>query len=114
MFLRCLSDKPRWLEDPYRVGTPDGKVMESRFVLEGCRLEFCDRKFETDLIQLPITDFDLILGMDWLAAIGATIDCKERYVMFQMPGLDTVIFRGNEKKPKSRISIISAVKAFKA
>ncbi|KAL3515161.1 hypothetical protein ACH5RR_022063 [Cinchona calisaya] len=61
-----------------------------------------------------MTDFDLILGMDWLAANGATIDCKESCVMFQMPGLDMVIFRGNEKKPKSRIPIISAVKAFKA
>ena len=36
-----------------------------------------------DLIELLTTDFDMILGMDWLAKYGATIDCRRKMVIFE-------------------------------
>ena len=33
------------------------------------------KDFRMDLIVLDLIDFDVILGMDWLASYHATIDC---------------------------------------
>ncbi|KAH0661984.1 hypothetical protein KY284_026915 [Solanum tuberosum] len=38
-----------------------------------------------DLVELDMVDFDVILGMDWLHACYASVDCKTRVVKFQFP-----------------------------
>ena len=40
------------------------------------------RELSADLIELVMTDFDMILGMDWLVKYGATIDCRRKMVTF--------------------------------
>ena len=40
-----------------------------------------------DLFILPMTEFDVILGMDWLAEYHAVLDCFARTVTFLIPGL---------------------------
>ena len=37
------------------------------------------------LVEHDIFDFDVILGMDWLHACFASIDCKTRVVNFNFP-----------------------------
>uniref|UniRef100_A0A2N9EHF1 Integrase catalytic domain-containing protein n=1 Tax=Fagus sylvatica TaxID=28930 RepID=A0A2N9EHF1_FAGSY len=39
----------------------------------------------TDLTLLEMKDFDVILGMDWLAANYASVDCRSKKVKFQIP-----------------------------
>ena len=39
-----------------------------------------------DLIGFVVTDFDMILDMDWLAKYGAMIDCKENMVNLGLEG----------------------------
>ncbi|XP_058068805.1 uncharacterized protein LOC131218142 [Magnolia sinica] len=41
----------------------------------------------TDLFMLPISDFDIILGMDWLVEYHAMLDFSAKTVMFCIPGL---------------------------
>ncbi|KAM6554153.1 hypothetical protein CsatB_014915 [Cannabis sativa] len=36
------------------------------------------RELSVDMIELKLEDFDVILGMDWLAIYNATIDCKRK------------------------------------
>ena len=38
----------------------------------------------TDLILLEIIDYDIILGMDWLALYHATVDCYSKVVKFDV------------------------------
>ena len=38
-----------------------------------------------DLVELDMVDFDVILGMDWLHAYYAFIDCRTHRVKFQFP-----------------------------
>ncbi len=38
-----------------------------------------------DLVEIDMVDFDVILGMDWLHACYASIDCRTRVVKFQFP-----------------------------
>ncbi|GAV75254.1 RVP_2 domain-containing protein [Cephalotus follicularis] len=46
----------------------------------------------TDLIVLPIRDSDVILGMDWLSAHHARIDCYNKIVDFCLPDGTTFQF----------------------
>ena len=39
----------------------------------------------SDLVELPMNDFDIILGMDWLHKCYAFIDCRSRVVRFYFP-----------------------------
>ena len=38
-----------------------------------------------DFIMLNMVEFDVILGMDWLHAYYATIDCRTQVVKFRTP-----------------------------
>ena len=53
--------------------------------MQGIPIKIEDVELEGDLIELEIKDFDVILGMDWLARHGVTIDCKRKQVMFETP-----------------------------
>ena len=51
-----------------------------------------------NLIILDMQDFDVILGMDWLSKYSATIDCRRKKVIFDIPGEEKFEFIGNSKK----------------
>ncbi|XP_027351202.1 uncharacterized protein LOC113862311 [Abrus precatorius] len=40
------------------------------------------REFEVDLICLPLSQLDVILEMDWLAANHVLLDCREKTLIF--------------------------------
>ncbi|XP_027343036.1 uncharacterized protein LOC113855604 [Abrus precatorius] len=40
------------------------------------------REFEVNLICLPLSQLDVILGMDWLAANHVSLDCREKALIF--------------------------------
>ncbi|GKG41311.1 reverse transcriptase domain-containing protein, partial [Tanacetum coccineum] len=46
-----------------------------------CPLRFDDRIRPANLLPIYMSDFDVILGMDWLASHRATIDCYARTVI---------------------------------
>lgn len=52
------------------------------------------------LILLKLRDFDIILGMDWLAAHYANVDCFNKDFSFKHPNKPMVIFKGTRKLPK--------------
>ncbi|KAL0551567.1 hypothetical protein IC582_010656 [Cucumis melo] len=56
-------------------------------------------------------DFDVILGMDWLAANHASIDCSRKEVAFNPPSMASFKFKaeGSRLLPK----VISAMRASK-
>ncbi|GKF91884.1 reverse transcriptase domain-containing protein, partial [Tanacetum coccineum] len=47
-----------------------------------CPLRFADRIRPANLLPIHMFDFDVILGMDWLASHRATIYCYARTVIF--------------------------------
>lgn len=36
-----------------------------------------EHEFPGDLVQFDMSEFDIILGMDWLTVHGETIDCRD-------------------------------------
>lgn len=64
------------------VSTPLGKIMLTELVCKACTLRIRDRELIVDLILIEFEDFDIILGMDFLASYHATIHCYTKEVVF--------------------------------
>ena len=68
-----------------------------------------EREFCADLVMLDMTDYDVILGMDFLSKYGAMIDCKAKTVGFKPPGEEMFTFFGDRRGSKKMF--ISAMQA---
>ncbi|XP_077234715.1 uncharacterized protein LOC143876922 [Tasmannia lanceolata] len=68
------------------VDTPVGGSLITDRICKSCAVKIGDRELPADLVVLEMKDFDVILGMDWLAANHASLDCHSKLVTFQMPG----------------------------
>jgi len=64
-----------------------------------------------DLIKLGEMEFDAILGMDWLSACSAHVDCNGERIIFKMEGVSEFVFEG--VKVSHDIPYILAIKATK-
>ena len=77
---------PTLLENDLCVCTPSGEVILVNSIYKDCVLSIEDREMKADLLAdllvLKMKDFDLILGMDWLAAYHATVDCFKKTIRF--------------------------------
>ncbi|PSR88443.1 Transposon Tf2-6 polyprotein [Actinidia chinensis var. chinensis] len=91
------------------VGRGDVVVVEE--VYKECVLKIGDKELLVDLMPLSIHDFDLILGMDWLAAYHASIDYFKKEVVFKMPNEVEFIFQGERDViPTCLILVVKARK----
>ena len=69
------------------MSTPLGRSTELNRVRNGCEvtLDGDDWLFRADLVVMPMRKFDVIFGMDWLAAYHAKIDCFAKTVEIELP-----------------------------
>nr|GEZ71266.1 putative reverse transcriptase domain, aspartic peptidase domain protein [Tanacetum cinerariifolium] len=74
-----------------------------------CPLRVGDDIRFANLLPLEMSDFDIILGMDWLTEHRATIDCHSKRVIFGDLNNPEFIYHGS--RPGKPIKIISALKA---
>ena len=77
---RELGLKVETLEEPLYVSSPLGIRARIRMICHGCELEILGTLFTVDLRIMDMSEFDVILGMDWLIAYRVVIDCKRRRV----------------------------------
>ena len=49
-------------------------------ICRGCELEISGTLLTVDLRIMDMSEFDVILGMDWLTAYRVVIDCERRRV----------------------------------
>ena len=49
-----------------RVSTPFGDVMVVNVICRDCLIQINESILSIDLVVLPINEFDVILGIDWL------------------------------------------------
>ncbi|XP_059310115.1 uncharacterized protein LOC132061290 [Lycium ferocissimum] len=58
-----------------------------------------------------MVDFDVIMGMDWLSACYANMDCRHKLVRFAFPDEPVIVWEGEIAKPRNRfISYLNAHK----
>lgn len=66
------------------VSTLTSDALLTDGVYKSCKVKVAERELEADLILLGITDFNIILGMDWLAVHRAHVDCFRKKVVFRI------------------------------
>ncbi|KAL0537629.1 hypothetical protein IC582_026612 [Cucumis melo] len=93
------------------VSTPSGECMLSKEKVKACQIEIAGHVIEVTLLVLDMLDFDVILGMDWLAANDASIDCSRKEVTFNPPSMASFKFKGGGSR--SLPQVISAIRASK-
>ncbi|KAA0036201.1 gag protease polyprotein [Cucumis melo var. makuwa] len=93
------------------VSTPSGECMLSKEKVKACQIEIAGHVIEVTLLVLDMLDFDVILGMDWLAANHASIDCSRNEVAFNLPSMTSFKFKGEGSR--SLPQVISAIRASK-
>ena len=64
------------LEESFHVSSPLGTRMRIDQICRYCELEILGILLMVDLRVMDISDFDVILGMDWLTTHRVVIDCE--------------------------------------
>ncbi|MBN8156815.1 hypothetical protein J0J30_22645, partial [Vibrio vulnificus] len=80
-------------------------------VYNDCIIKVNDVQMTVDLILLDLTEFDLILGKDWLAKHRAKVDCYTKEVILKPMGQSKVIFYRERKLVPN--CLVSAMQAFR-
>ncbi|KAA0040402.1 pol protein [Cucumis melo var. makuwa] len=75
------------------VSTPSGECMLSKEKVKACQIEIAGHVIEVTLLVLDMLDFDVIPGIDWLAANHASIDCSRKEVTFNPPSMASFKFK---------------------
>ncbi|KAL2497723.1 DNA/RNA polymerase superfamily protein [Abeliophyllum distichum] len=82
------------LDSELVVATPVGDSLLANSVYKNCVVKVNDQELKANLIHLDIYDFDVILGMDFLATNRASVDCFRKEVVFRKPGEPEIILSG--------------------
>lgn len=91
---------------------PKGDMVVSRRWVRSLSVIVEGRELSVDLIELVMIEFDMILGMDWLAKYRAMINYRCSMVTFDPKGKKPFVFVGSRYGP--RLSMIhSALRAKK-
>ena len=84
------------LEEPLYVSSPLGIRARIGMICRGCELEISGTLLTVDLRIMDMSEFDVILGMDWLTAYRVVIDCERRRVTAYTQDGTRVVFQGDK------------------
>ena len=85
---RELGLEVETLEEPLYVSSPLGIRARIGMICRGCELEISG--------TMDMSEFDVILGMDWLLAYRVVIDCERRRVTAYTQDGTRVVFQGDK------------------
>ena len=84
------------LGKPLHVSSPLGIKVRVDKICRDCELDISGILLTVALRVMDISDFDVILGMDWLMAHQVVIDCdRRRIIAYTRDGI-RVTFQGNK------------------
>nr|XP_027186415.1 uncharacterized protein LOC113784425 [Cicer arietinum] len=104
---KCSS----FLEEALIVATHVGENLLAKLVYRSCDIVIEGKVLPIDLVVIDLVDFDVILGMDWLALHHATLDYHNKVVKFKILGQSVFLFQGQRcSVPHNQISSLRAIK----
>ena len=101
-FVRELGLEVETLEKPLYVSSPLRTRVSVDLICRGCELEIFEILLTVDLRVVDMSEFDVILGMDWLTTYQVVIDCECRKVTAYTPTVLVLHFRGTSTMPYPR------------
>ena len=63
-FAKTLNVQPEWLDNPYCAYAPGDRVLVSHLKYNNCLVEIENRTLQANLVEINMSDFDVILGID--------------------------------------------------
>ncbi|XP_075499143.1 uncharacterized protein LOC142537518 [Primulina tabacum] len=93
-FMRSLGLAPIGEIVHFSIVLPSGDYIHSSSVIRACPVQVDEELLNSDLIFIPMIEFDVILGMDWLSTYRAVIDCVAKTVHFPLGRGDCRVFTG--------------------
>ena len=84
------------LEEPLYVSSPLGIRVRIGTMCRGCELEISRTLLTVDLRIMDMSEFDVILRMDWMTAYRVFIDCERRRVTTHTQERTRVVFQGDK------------------
>ena len=84
------------LDEPLYVNSPLGIRTRIGMICRGCELEISGTLLIVDLRIMDMSEFDVILGIDWLTAYRVAIDCERMRVTAYTQDGTRVVFLGDK------------------
>ena len=115
-FISTRSAKQLGLENrrmatSYRIKLPNNSVIECPLSYQLVPITIGETTFPVDLIQFDLSDFDIILGMNWLHSYGAQIDCEDlKVILKDEKGRKMCFYGQREANPCPLISTMKVSK----
>ena len=94
--MKDLGLEVETLEEPLHVGSLLGTRVSVDKICRDCELEISGILLIVDLRVMNMSEFDVILGMDWLTAHRVVIDCDRRRITAYTPDNVCVMFQGDK------------------
>ncbi|XP_076929221.1 uncharacterized protein LOC143593489 [Bidens hawaiensis] len=110
-FTKYLAIRPTPLDHTLTISTPMNDSFIITSVYKDCPIRVESIMYNANLYLMHMSDFDVILGIDWLSRHHVTIDCYSRCVIFGDLQRPDFIYHGTP--PRKSLRIISALKAQK-
>ncbi|XP_076909031.1 uncharacterized protein LOC143566144 [Bidens hawaiensis] len=107
-FCSLLKEPLAKLNNQYEVETANGSLIKISEVLNSY-ITLAGYEMPVQLLPMELAGFDVILGMDWLAANQARIICNEKAIEILTPNKKMICIAGD--KESGKIGIISKIKA---
>ena len=96
-YVTHLGRKFERLDSPIVVSTPVGGTLRIDVVYSDCKVMVQEHELLVDLLPLEMCDFDVILGMDWLAKHNAIVNFFSKTVVFRKPAGLEFCFQGERR-----------------
>ena len=94
--VRGLGLEVETLQNPLYVSSPLGTRVSMDLICRDSELEISKILLIVDLRLMGISEFDVILGMDWLTAHRVVIDCHSRRITAYTRDSIRVTFQGDK------------------
>ena len=92
-----LGLEVKTLEEPLYVSSPLGIRARIGMICRGCELEISGTLLTVDLRIMDMSEFDVILGMDWLTTFRVVIDYECMRVTAYTQNGTRAVFQGEQE-----------------
>lgn len=86
LFAKNFIEKQVWLDSLFLVATPTRETLLVKNGYRSCSVTVGEMDTTADFMLLDMTNFDVILGMDWLSFCHIILDCHSKAIKFNMLG----------------------------
>ncbi|XP_075473973.1 uncharacterized protein LOC142505034 [Primulina tabacum] len=97
LFVTRLGITASTTETQLAIALSFGQELQTYQIVRGCPIYVQGHQMYAELIVLKMTDFDVILGMDWLSKYIVTIDCDIKMINFAPVGAEPFIVASAEE-----------------